>query len=850
MRDFTKNIQNVLLALGLAAMSTGAFAQELTPEKVVKPFRSVKSSLVTQAQKGIRFPKALGEVLKSDSKARKSIKGETDTPYQYVTLVEEDFSKMTKGSADKPDSVGIWDPDTWDVSSSYTQTPGWSGEGLYQAGGAVALAYPGVGGVLNTPVGYYDGRIVVTFRAKCLAEERHYFFVSLLRGGIDYPEQADSHYETAVIYADDGWVDYRFEFTNPYYENDCFVQLNAETYDDGIIVDDFKVQQATNFINKPTAFSAEDFTTEGFTAKWNAVRGAQDYLVNLYEFVPQTEDNTTTTENFDNVKLQSDVLTIDPATMPAGWTFTSNPDSAQLAKSSNGTQGIYFPGLGQNTTVATLTLPGNGGHILDMSFFIEKTAENSSTMVEEGYNTTFILEGYNGKTWKRIGSFNVPGEVGQGGYIKMSDVAAQQSGFDFSGLYTRVQFSSSPNNDQGAFIIDDVSLYRTPGIDTTLVKTDVATTDTTIAFTGLNMDDEHYFTVRARKNADIISEGSDLYHAFGLPAPVATAATGIDESGEFTANWNEEPKANAGYYITLSKKFTAPGTVENYTVLEEDFSKVTSSATKDEPESCGNIFSATTLDNFTQRPGWLGWGNVISNGMLGCYAAGSGAQFEVVSPELDLSNGDKSFTVTVTVYSSQALDLTVQATNDPQTFTLDAGTNTVTANFTDGEDATRVWFYSNKGVAFLLDDVKVTQTLQKGNEVYFQCPSVQVGADELSYTFFGLDADPGTSYYYQVYGLRQLFGESAVSKASNEIEVQFSATGLNSVAVEAEDAITVSGNTVEVRLGKPSTINVYSLSGMVVARMAGSKGSNSITLPQSGIYIVRTDSANKKVVIR
>ncbi|MDD5862260.1 MAG: hypothetical protein PUD15_06830 [Prevotella sp.] len=124
--------------------------------------------------------------------------------------------------------------------------------------------------------------------------------------------------------------------------------------------------------------------------------------------------------------------------------------------------------------------------------------------------------------------------------------------------------------------------------------------------------------------------------------------------------------------------------MKDYEILSEDFSKVTSKATKDSPESAGNKSKLTTLDDYTQLGGWYGQGNVLANGMLGC-RQGTEANYEVITPELPLGNGDKSYKVAVSVGH--------------------------------GYDGLRVWFYTKHYGAFMLDDVKITQTLAKGDQV-------------------------------------------------------------------------------------------------------------------------------------
>ena len=94
-------------------------------------------------------------------------------------LLEEDFSKFTAGSEATPDATDVADATTGYIADELTNTPGWSGDGVFQAGGCAYIGIVDEGtdnedtGFLNTST--FDGSgnggyIVVTFRAR-VAEE-------------------------------------------------------------------------------------------------------------------------------------------------------------------------------------------------------------------------------------------------------------------------------------------------------------------------------------------------------------------------------------------------------------------------------------------------------------------------------------------------------------------------------------------------------------------------------------------------------------------------------------------------------------------------------------------------------
>ena len=60
---------------------------------------------------------------------------------ETVTVLSENFSKFTAGSESTPDGTEVGDATTFLIPSTYTQTAGWAGYGVFQAGGA---AYFGI----------------------------------------------------------------------------------------------------------------------------------------------------------------------------------------------------------------------------------------------------------------------------------------------------------------------------------------------------------------------------------------------------------------------------------------------------------------------------------------------------------------------------------------------------------------------------------------------------------------------------------------------------------------------------------------------------------------------------------
>ena len=57
-----------------------------------------------------------------------------------VVLINEDFSKFVEGSETAPTEQDLADESTGAIDAQYTQQAGWSGMGIFQAGGICAIA--------------------------------------------------------------------------------------------------------------------------------------------------------------------------------------------------------------------------------------------------------------------------------------------------------------------------------------------------------------------------------------------------------------------------------------------------------------------------------------------------------------------------------------------------------------------------------------------------------------------------------------------------------------------------------------------------------------------------------------
>ncbi len=809
-----------------AGVCSGVQAQRTLPKQVIKmtpssvkacPFGIVKRSDVHMLtpltpQQKLEQQRKISEALASKPSTTTSThqRAPRKANAKWNTMLEENFEYMTDGTDSVP-GVEISDDSSWEIPDQYFHTPGWTGEGIYQAGGCVALAYPGFGGVLNTPLGKYKGRLKISFRAKSIAKRRQAVSIVLCRGGIVDPQMAGDNYEWVNFNTADGWTDYELETTNYYDQDNCFLQINAGSYDDGIIIDDLQIEEDQNFVGVPQKPNVSHFTHEGFTATWNAVDNADQYLLNLYKLQDKADAQTEQITDFDDLALNDEGTFTN---IPDGWTFNLTKDS--VATGYDGSNGVAFCSDPNGYDPGYIETEGTGGAITNLSFYLTKLSDNSDELTSYGYGVSMSIKGYDGESWNSICYISLA-DYTKGEPQHITSDLLKENGIDIAGKYTKLRFCGGLN-DEGSFVIDQVELSTLTPQDTVLFQKDVTTSTPSYAFTGLDMDQDYYYDVRASRNGIGEGKATDLVHAFGVAAPKATEATDIDERGEFTANWEAEPKANDGYTVCLNKTYIAPEAITDYEILSEDFSKVTTAATVDDPESYGNKNQVTTLDEATQTSGWYGQGNLMANGMLGCRQA-EGPTYEIITPELSLGNGDGSFNVTVTTYFVSADTLVVQGKQLAYIPGKAGETVTMTVPMTDGYDGLRVWFYTKNYGSFFIDDIKITQNLKKGDKLVYSNIEQEQTTDT-KYTFSGLDVTPGTSYSYVVYARRSNYKESAVSDASNEVTVDV----LNAIQ--------------SVKTTNKGSKRIYDLNGRELP-----------AAKQHGVYIIRENGETRKVVM-
>ncbi len=195
-------------------------------------------------------------------------------------VISETFDLFTKGSEETPDTKDLTSSSTGMIADALTQQPGWSGAGIYSAGGSCLLApyYDEVDGsldgYLNTPRTNLYGEITITLRAKAHAASQGKLHINVARltqnlGG--YTATLSDQWQTITT---------TLRITRPEAEYNSYIQLSTEGLA-SILIDDVKVYRKA-LLSPPEKVSYRDFTATSFTAEWSPTTSATGYLVDVY----------------------------------------------------------------------------------------------------------------------------------------------------------------------------------------------------------------------------------------------------------------------------------------------------------------------------------------------------------------------------------------------------------------------------------------------------------------------------------------------------------------------------------------------------------------------------------------
>ena len=391
--------------------------------------------------------------------------------------------------------------------------------------------------------------------------------------------------------------------------------------------------------------------------------------------------------------------------------------------------------------------------------------------------------------------------------------------------------------------------------------------DGTVGFevNGLDPDTDYTYSVKS-VNSDFISVASDEQEVYAVSIPTALPATNIT-ANSYTANWTSHKKVDF-YRVDQLQQTVIDKDTKDYVMLDEDFSKVTSSLTEADLldgfyEEGERTSGYMPLDDITKIAGWKASSTVRVNGWLGGNEAKQGSGTiagAIVTPTIDLSHNEGACNISLRVWGSEGDWLIIQGSNPASLATIEFPKGggivekTITMPLCTSKE--QLTFYSNNYKVFLIDYIKITQDVKAGDKVTTITGSVLTeDADTKSMVMTNPGFSDGHDVLYRVTAMRY-------DKDSQESHKYYSTStpsdlmlvknpnpsGIGSVEAAAENVAGVEGGIV-VNAANATTVNVFNLSGQLVASKACGNGHAFVSVAP-GVYVVKTNSTAAKVVVK
>lgn len=792
-----------------------------------------------------------------------------DDAKHKVVVIDEDFSGFTDGTEDNPSTATILDDmgnfvnksalKPYSEALSYKQ---WGGAGIFSAGGCLAIAN---GMFLNTPAGDMSGEVTLTFRARLSKAGGSTTLNALKLMFISRSSLVD--YEVKFYNLTDEWQTFTYTSTLGDFEHSGF-QFYSMYASNIILVDDIRLEQTRTSIPAPKVHEAENMTDTSFKAVWNKSIEADHYLLSVFT-KNESNELMTVSEGFDNIKAD-DKGNIDATSpnYPEGWEFAWKDDdlSNHIAKGEG-------PGTDNKQAVRlidtgdAITTPYCPEGIKSLKFWVKAEANDGQPKFSSIMFTVNFGKGvYTVDNYIDIPTMFAPAK--RDGYY--FDLTETLSAFDK--IYSvKIEYIRE-EDDKTTILFDNFSYttYKPTTYNYVLKDQKVEQQDNedgTVGFevNGLDPDTDYTYSVKS-VNSDFTSVASDEQEVYAVSIPTALPATNIT-ANSYTANWTSHKKVDF-YRVDQLQQTVIDKDTKDYVMLDEDFSKVTSSFT--EADLLDGFYEADDrtsgympLDDITHIAGWNASSTVRVNGWLGGNEAKQGSGTiagAIVTPTIDLSHNEGACNISLRVWGSEGDWLIIQGSNPASLATIEFPKGggivekTITMPLCTSKE--QLTFYSNNYKVFLIDYIKITQDVKAGDKVTTITGSVLTeDADTKSMVMTNPGFSDGHDVLYRVTAMRY-------DKDSQESHKYYSTStpsdlmlvknpnpsGIGSVEAAAENVAGVEGGIV-VTAANATTVNVFNLSGQLVASKACGNGHAFVSVAP-GVYVVKTNSTAAKVVVK
>lgn len=581
----------------------------------------------------------------------------------------------------------------------------------------------------------------------------------------------------------------------------------------------------------PTIGIPDNYLGTSFTAHWES-NGSSQYLFSLYTL---SDNLLRVSEDFSHVKQNDGKLDATNPNLPQGWNVEISENGTTDVVYYNGKDHILLDATGDK--VATpLAVGGN----------LTKCIINANLVhadgVSEDNSSVFTVNVYD-----KEGDLISSGDTYALYFARRQDFDVAEAFGYMPANIGRIEFLISKDdiNNVGDIAINSIEFeYNAP----TFVLTDVPTTDNFYNVENVDAEAVYYYYVKTKEGNEV-SPMSGIMYVDGFTPVKALEASNITATS-FTANWEYLPKAK-GYHLQ-PYRYDVAAESGIYTALNEKFSK-SLGGTMQLP-----ITSVLAPDALTDYPGWSGRNLIAAEGMLGANSGRFPVNMSYVhSPSLNLSRNNGVYTVRLKAHGTAGDVLSIYHVGyleDGQLVmhkaTFDAnGDIDETWEMRDGASETVLSFEENKMKPFFLDEVEVTQNIQKGDVSVVTLDEINIqDARTTSYTFNDLMTD--VRYGYTVTGWRTTEYGYEVTSATSDVfyATPTTSTAIHGTSTNGQPTVSISGNTVIVTLSHNAPIYVMGIDGCTKQIVAGKVGANTLTIDSGNMSIIKVGGRSYKVM--
>jgi len=211
-----------------------------------------------------------------------------------VSVLTQNFDGMTTGSIASPDmstdlTLEDYEYPWWNMNPAFMGgQEHWGTSSSYSAGGCICLDAQGQGSHLSTPLldlTGYDGIACIRFKARIRKTGTAQYLMVEAAETNNMGASWDYLGGSLCPAVTNQWQTFEFQV----YGGGPTSMFNIVSYDElAIFIDDIEVYQIDQYVHTPVTLPYSQYTGTSFCANWQAVEGAESYLLDVYHYDLET----------------------------------------------------------------------------------------------------------------------------------------------------------------------------------------------------------------------------------------------------------------------------------------------------------------------------------------------------------------------------------------------------------------------------------------------------------------------------------------------------------------------------------------------------------------------------------